>query len=115
MRSRIVAERQRARSRRGAAVGALIAFAVALAVAAPAEPRASAGIPWLGTPVQAFQPSPMLYLARSAAVSPDGTILYVVDSQFGFVREYATKTGAYLGSWGWPGSKPGQFNDPRGI
>jgi len=47
------------------------------------------------------------------AAAPDGRV-YVTDSGAQRVQ-YFLPAGGFLGSFGSPGSGPGQFSDPRGI
>lgn len=49
------------------------------------------------------------------ALSPNGSILYVVDTNNNRIDEFTPSTGAYLGSWGSKGSGNGQFLSPQGI
>lgn len=88
-----------------------LVFAVCAAVLAP---PASAAPPYVGNPVASWQPSPFPTQAQGAAVSPDGKVLYVTDI-FDRVLEYSTADGSYLGGFGAAGSKPGQFDSPRGV
>ena len=49
------------------------------------------------------------------ALSPNGSILYVTDTNNNRIDEFNPSTGAYLGSWGSKGSAHGQFVQPQGI
>lgn len=49
------------------------------------------------------------------ALSPNGNILYVADTNNNRIDEFNPSTGAFLGSWGSKGSGNGQFINPQGI
>ncbi len=49
------------------------------------------------------------------ALSPDGSILYVTDTNNDRIDEFNPSTGSFLGSWGSAGSAHGQFLNPQGI
>jgi DNA-binding beta-propeller fold protein YncE len=56
-----------------------------------------------------------MHMPFDDALSPDGSILYVTDTDSNRIDEFNPSTGAYLGSWGSKGSGNGQFLNPQGI
>jgi tripartite motif-containing protein 71 len=49
------------------------------------------------------------------ALSPDGSILYVTETNRNRIDEFNSSTGSFLGSWGSPGSTNSEFLQPMGI
>ena len=87
-------------------------LAVVLAVLGSVQ--ASASLPWLGQPVTAWTPSDLPVFPTSAAVSPAGTVLYVLANN-GLIYEYSTTTGKYIGGFGGFGHGAGEFFQPKAL
>lgn len=91
-----------------------LVLALTLCAAGALAAPAAADSPYWSEAVYAHLPATMPVKSAGAAVSPDGSILYAVDSP-GHVLEYSAASLTYLGGWGSHGSLPGEFDNPRGI
>jgi tripartite motif-containing protein 71 len=68
-----------------------------------------------GTLMSTIGASANMRMPFDDALSPNGNILYVADTNNNRIDEFNPSNGSFLGSWGSKGSGNGQFLNPQGI